>query len=93
MDQWVSARSATLEQQVAGLRFLLACLDCWLFQYPLTEESLMEKLGTWAVAGLDKAPVLGDDPPATLQAMLEEARATYATGEQAGVCSPAAVCI
>jgi HIV-1 Vpr-binding protein len=81
VDQWVSARSATLEQQVAGLRLLLACLDCWLFQYPLTEEALVEKLGHWAVGGLDKAAVLGDEPPATLQALQEEARQTYAMGE------------
>jgi HIV-1 Vpr-binding protein len=80
VDQWVSARSATLEQQVAGLRLLLACLDCWLFQYPLTEEALVEKLGHWAVGGLDKAAVLGDEPPSTLQALQEEARQTYAMG-------------
>ncbi|KAF6254729.1 hypothetical protein COO60DRAFT_1642091 [Scenedesmus sp. NREL 46B-D3] len=80
VDQWLSARSATLEQQVAGLRLLLACLDCWLFQYPLTEEALVEKLGHWAVGGLDKAAVLGDEPPGTLQALQEEARQTYAMG-------------
>jgi hypothetical protein len=52
VDNWISARTATLEQQVAGLRLLHACLDCWLFQYPLTEENLVEKLGLWAMAGL-----------------------------------------
>ena len=52
VDSWVSARTATLEQQVAGLRLLHACLDCWLFQYPLTEEPLVEKLGHWAMTGL-----------------------------------------
>lgn len=52
VDNWISSRTATLEQQVAGLRFLHACLDCWLFQYPLTEESLVEKMGHWAMAGL-----------------------------------------
>jgi len=52
VDNWVLSRTATLEQQVAGLRLLHACLDCWLFQYPLTEESLVEKLGLWAMAGI-----------------------------------------
>lgn len=52
VDNWVSARTATLQQQVAGLRLLHACLDCWMFQYPLTEEGLVEKLGLWAMAGL-----------------------------------------
>jgi hypothetical protein len=82
VDQWVSSRSATLEQQVAGLRLLLACLDCWLFQYPLTEEALVEKLGHWAIGGLNKAAVLGDDPLSNLQPLLEEARQTYAMGER-----------
>jgi hypothetical protein len=82
VDQWVSSRSATLEQQVAGLRLLLACLDCWLFQYPLTEEALVEKLGHWAIGGLNKAAVLGDNPLSNLQPLLEEARQTYAIGER-----------
>lgn len=81
VDNWISPRSATLEQNVAGLRLLLACLDCWLFQYPLTEEALVEKLGHWAVEKLDAAPVLGDEAPKTMQDMLEEARQTYAMGE------------
>jgi len=51
VDSWVVSRSATLEQQVAGLRLVMACLECWLYQYPLTEESLVQKLGTWALAG------------------------------------------
>lgn len=38
VDTWITARGASLEQQVAGLRLLHACLDCWLFQYPLTGE-------------------------------------------------------
>ena len=79
-EAWVSSRSASLEQQVAGLRLLLALLEPWQFQYPLTEEPLVERLGGWAVTGLAGAPVLGDAPPAGLQALQEEARATYALG-------------
>eukprot|EP00878_Enallax_costatus_P035651 GHUV01039838.1.p1 GENE.GHUV01039838.1~~GHUV01039838.1.p1 ORF type:complete len:184 (+),score=10.48 GHUV01039838.1:998-1549(+) len=86
VDNWISPRSASLEQNVAGLRLLLACLDCWLFQYPLTEESLIEKLGHWAVEKLDKSPVLGDEVPKTMQEMLEEARQSYAMGEQVHNC-------
>eukprot|EP00775_Hariotina_reticulata_P010779 gene10778-10935_t len=81
VDSWVVSRSATLEQQVAGLRLVLACLECWMYQYPLTEESLVQKLGTWALAGLEAAPIMEDDPPPTLQALLEEARQTYSLGE------------
>ncbi len=43
-DGWVMARSATIEQQVAGARFLLAVLTCWQFEYPLTEEVFIEDL-------------------------------------------------
>ena len=96
-DSWISARTASLEQQVAGLRLLHACLDCWLFQYPLTEESLVEKLGQWAMAGLtgqqqqqqgqqqgqqqQAAVMLWDAEPSGLTAFLEEAKATYALGK------------
>jgi len=76
----VQSRNATLEQQVAGLRLLLATLECWLFHYPLTEESLVELLGTWSVAGLDKAPLPGEGPPGSRQELLEEARQAYALG-------------
>jgi hypothetical protein len=38
LEGMVLARQATLEQQVAGLRLLGAVLDCWGFQYPLTDE-------------------------------------------------------
>jgi hypothetical protein len=92
VENWISARTATLEQQVAGLRLLHACLDCWLFQYPLTEENLVEKLGLWAMAGLSaqqqqqqpqaqQPAVLGDPDPTGLTAFLEEAKAGYALGE------------
>lgn len=102
VDSWISSRSASIEQNVAGLRLLLACLDCWLFQYPLTEESLVEKLGHWAVGGLEKGAVLGDEPPATLELLLEEATRTYAMGKKACidllatmrlVCSLQSVCL
>lgn len=38
LEGMVLARGATLEQQVAGLRLLGSVLDCWGFQYPLTDE-------------------------------------------------------
>ncbi|KIY96542.1 HIV-1 Vpr-binding protein [Monoraphidium neglectum] len=79
-DTWVQSRNATLEQQVAGLRLLLATLECWLFQYPLTEEALVERLGHWSVAGLEKAPLPGEGAPGGRQEMLEEARQAYALG-------------
>jgi hypothetical protein len=93
VDNWVLSRTASLEQQVAGLRLLHACLDCWLFRYPLTEDSLVEKLGYWALAGISAQQqqqqqqpqqpptIMGDPPPASLNAFLEEAKATYALGE------------
>jgi hypothetical protein len=105
VDNWILARTATLEQQVAGLRLLHACLDCWLFQYPLTEESLVEKLGLWAMAGLStqqaqqqqcqqqaqQPAVLGDPDATGLTAFLEEAKAAYALGELEHIESAAAM--
>lgn len=44
VDSWLLNRSAPLEQQVAGLRLVLACLAAWGFQYPLTEDRTMELL-------------------------------------------------
>ena len=43
-DSWILSRTAALEQQVAGLRLVLACLSAWSFQYPLTEDRCMELL-------------------------------------------------
>jgi HIV-1 Vpr-binding protein len=43
-ESWVLSRSAPLEQQVAGLRLVLACLSGWGFQYPLTEDRCMDQL-------------------------------------------------
>lgn len=82
-DRWVLSRSATLEQQVAGLRLLHACLDCWLFQYPLTEESLLEKLSTWALDNnaLDTAPLESGAPPASQDLLWAEAKQVYALGK------------
>jgi hypothetical protein len=44
VERWLLSRGASLEQQVAALRLLAAALDAWLFQWPLTEENMMEKL-------------------------------------------------
>lgn len=55
VDSWVTARGASLEQQVAGLRLLHACLDCWLFQYPLTGAYLGMYQG-WLSCGYVECP-------------------------------------
>lgn len=80
-DGWVRSRASTPEQRAAGLRLLLAVLECTLFQYPLTEEPLVEALGGWALEGLDAAPLPGAGAPASRAALLDEARQTYALGE------------
>ncbi|KXZ51678.1 hypothetical protein GPECTOR_11g13 [Gonium pectorale] len=79
-ESWVLSRSAPLEQQVAGLRLVLACLSCWAFQYPLTEDRCMELLHEWAGEAGDETPTPSDPPPADEQALLREARSVYATG-------------
>lgn len=43
-ESWLLSRSAPLEKQVAALRLVLACLSCWAFQYPLTEDRCMDLL-------------------------------------------------
>lgn len=68
--------------QVAGLRLMLSVLECWLFHYPLTEESLVERLGQWSMDGLDRAPLPGAGAPAGRGELLAEARQAYALGAQ-----------
>ena len=41
-EGWVLSGGATPQQQAVGLRFLLAVLTCWQFEYPLTDEAFME---------------------------------------------------
>ena len=43
---------ATLDQQVAGLRFLLSCLTAWQFQQPL--DALLPSLKQWATEDVNK---------------------------------------
>ncbi|KAK9811850.1 hypothetical protein WJX72_011159 [[Myrmecia] bisecta] len=79
-EHWLQNRRAPLEQCVAALRFLLACLTCWQFQFPLTEDSLVEKLHEWVREEGARPPTRHDPAPADEQALLEEARHTYAIG-------------
>eukprot|EP00198_Chlamydomonas_reinhardtii_P007817 XP_001697154.1 predicted protein [Chlamydomonas reinhardtii] len=79
-DSWILSRTAALEQQVAGLRLVLACLSAWSFQYPLTEDRCMELLLEWAGEGGDDTPTPSDPAPADEEALLKEARSVYATG-------------
>ncbi|MEW5311080.1 MAG: hypothetical protein WDW38_002823 [Sanguina aurantia] len=51
-DTWILPRSPPLEQQVAGLRLVLATCSCWGYQFPLTEEELLTKVLRWALEGL-----------------------------------------
>ena len=44
----VDRLQVTLEERVAGLRFLLACMTAWGLAYPLTEESFVTRLRQWA---------------------------------------------
>ena len=43
-EGWVLSAGATPQQQALGLRFLLAVLTCWQFEYPLTEEAFIESV-------------------------------------------------
>ena len=43
-EGWVLSAGATPQQQARGLRFLLAVLTCWQFEYPLTEEAFIENV-------------------------------------------------
>lgn len=52
-DGWVATRGAPLEQQVVGLRLVLACLSAWSYQYPLTEERHMELIRVGGGRGRD----------------------------------------
>ncbi|GLI63939.1 hypothetical protein VaNZ11_007080, partial [Volvox africanus] len=79
-ESWVLSRSVPMEQQVAGLRLVLACLSCWGFQYPLTEDRCMELLLEWAGEAGDETPTPSDPPPADDDALLREARSVYSTG-------------
>ncbi|KAG2449728.1 hypothetical protein HYH02_005255 [Chlamydomonas schloesseri] len=79
-DSWILSRTAALEQQVAGLRLVLACLSAWSFQYPLTEDRCMELLLEWAGEDGDDTPTPSDPAPADDDALLREARSVYATG-------------
>ncbi|GIL94574.1 hypothetical protein Vretimale_806, partial [Volvox reticuliferus] len=78
-ESWILSRSAPLEQQVAGLRLVLACLSCWGFQYPLTEDRCMDLLLEWAGEAGDETPTPSDPPPADDEALLREARSVYST--------------
>ena len=82
VERWVLSTHASLELRVAGLRFLMACLDCWLFNYPLTDAPWIETLGQLATEGLADAPLTADPPPATREALLTEAQHSYALGEE-----------
>lgn len=81
-DSWVLNRSASLEQQAVALRLLAALLTAWQFQYPLTEESFMELVVTWAsdMGSARAAPAPHDPPPADELLLMQEERAVYSTG-------------
>jgi hypothetical protein len=86
VERWVLSTHSSLDVRVAGLRFLLACLDCWLFNYPLTDAPWIESLGLLATEGLADAPLAGDPAPNTREALLTEAQHSYALGRVTWPC-------